>query len=522
MADPTKRQTATTPPSTSTPASSHMLPGDGKVLTDGQGRRWSLRADSRVLLEGQPHSDPSGNPSQGVAAVGCGDLFAVKGRSGIWWTLEASGFFSNAGMVDPCVRAPRSPSPAPPAPPTPPPSTQQPLTPSPTPSRPQTSATWMEMVVQQHPRVFPIFRNPDATDSAKPQASDYVPNRAWSAPVRVAPREYRFHGGAHTDYPGNDVDRVVLDLVQMKVTVTQLRRPKVPPASNSMYGAGGGPPIDLGDGTFEPTTIHGWGRQSYVPGVGYVFFNNNMVGGRSRFVLNRYNEDTNRFEALPTVAAPAGRPIGSQLLEWDDTTHSLPILWGDEHGTSHVHEYKPAQGIIYVRSISTNLVGFGDQSGGISRVYLGSGTHLLYRPSTSNLPGREARLLHYNHVTGAIAPVSIPDYAVGRSLSLAVDRASGVVYAGFKAVDRPRDGSATLGIMRCEIGTLGRWTRLEFANAPTWGNVGNADGDPDGALQRQPLWVEDGHLVLIDFISKQWVNDYWMKTRFFAVPLKSG
>jgi hypothetical protein len=355
--------------------------------------------------------------------------------------------------------------------------------------------------------------------------ADYVPNRAWSAPVRVAPGDYRFHGGGHTDYPGNDVDRVVLDLAQMKVMVSQMRRPKVPVASDPMYAAGGGNPIDLGGGTFEPGTIHGWARQAYVPRVGYVFFNNNMVGGVQRYVLNRFNDATGKFEALSTglEAAQTDHRVGDQLLEWDDVSQSLPILWGDEHGTTHVHQYKPGQGITYVRSIGDNLVGFGSQSGGISRVYLGGGKHLIWRSYVWQT-AHGGRLILYDHATGAISEIPVPSYVPSnvsgsREVSLAVDRTNGMVYAGFKAVDRPQGANASLGIMRCPITELGNWTRQEFSGAPPWGLVKGSDEDKDGALQRQPLWVEAGHLVLIDFMSRRWVNDYWQRTRFLALPL---
>jgi hypothetical protein len=351
-------------------------------------------------------------------------------------------------------------------------------------------------------------------------AVDYVPNRAWSAPVRCAPGEYRFHGGAHTDYPGNDVDKVVLDLAAKTVTVTQMRRPRVPVATDPMYGAGGGNPIPLSDGTFEPTTIHGWGRQSYIPGVGYIFVNNNMVGGVSKYVMNRYDEATGTFVVLEGAAVSTGHSVGDQLLEWDQEAGVLPILHGNGHPICEVHEYKPGVGLRWVRTIAQDLVGHGAQGGGVSRVYLGAHKHLIYRPY-SWYAGQFGRLFTYDHASGAVADVPVPDYvkvAGGGDLSLAVDRAAGMVYAGFKATDRPQGIAASLGIMRAPISTL-IWERWEIAGAPTWGALVGNDSNTDGALQRQPLWVEAGHLVLIDFISKEWVNDYWMRTRVLAVPL---
>jgi hypothetical protein len=258
-----------------------------------------------------------------------------------------------------------------------------------------------------------------------------------------------------------------------------------------------------------------------VPRVGYVFFNNNMVGGVKRYVLNRFNDATGKFEALSTglEGAQTGQRVGDQLLEWDEASQSLPILWGDENGTTIVHQYKPGQGITYVRAIRDNLVAFGSQSGGISRVFLGAGRHLIWRSSEVQNAGRPARLIQYDHGTGFTAEVPVPSYAAGRELSLAVDRSNGMVYAGFRAVDRPQGANASFGIMRCPINDLGNWTRLEFSGAPPWG-VLKDDADPkDGALQRQPLWVEAGHLVVIDFLPGEWVTEHWQRTRFFAVPL---
>jgi hypothetical protein len=73
--------------------------------------------------------------------------------------------------------------------------------------------------------------------------------------------------------------------------------------------------------------------------------------------------------------------------------------------------------------------------------------------------------------------------------------------------------------MRCPINDLGNWTRLEFSGAPTGGLEG-LRGPKDGAIQRQPLWVEAGYLVLFDFLPGQWVTEHWQRTRIYAVPLR--
>jgi hypothetical protein len=122
----------------------------------------------------------------------------------------------------------------------------------------------------------------------------------------------------------------------------------------------------------------------------YVFFNNNMVGGVQRYVLNRFNEATGKFEALSTglEGAQTGQRVGDQLLEWDEASQSLPILWGMRTAPPSSTSTSPARGSPTSGRSATTSWAFGSQSGGISRVHLGEGRHLIWRSSEVQNAGR--------------------------------------------------------------------------------------------------------------------------------------
>lgn len=135
--------------------------------------------------------------------------------------------------------------------------------------------------VLEHPevsdRLLPFFRDPAATNaltSSNRKASADPKPRYWSAPVFAARgnrAQILYFGGGHSDYPGNDVE--VYD--RSTRAWTQLGHPRVPAANDPMYGSGGSNNVfvcqkdqkDCKAGEWQPYTIHGYGRQSYDPGL---------------------------------------------------------------------------------------------------------------------------------------------------------------------------------------------------------------------------------------------------------------
>ena len=100
---------------------------------------------------------------------------------------------------------------------------------------------WQQLTVAPHSRKVlgggvpnsPVFdpSNAIATDAMVPQSVSAIPIKSFSSWCSGEPGIMYYVGGLHSDYKGNEIDRIDLrNLVGTQVTTTINHQPVVPPA----------------------------------------------------------------------------------------------------------------------------------------------------------------------------------------------------------------------------------------------------------------------------------------------------
>lgn len=116
-------------------------------------------------------------------------------------------------------------------------------------------------------------------DARAPTMVQAIPYRSFCRPVMGEPGVLYYFGALHSNYPGNEIDRIDLrDLASTVVTTTISHQPRVPPQGpDSGYASGSGAYVyamygaPLADPSlWQPYAHHTWTQNSWHPTWGYV------------------------------------------------------------------------------------------------------------------------------------------------------------------------------------------------------------------------------------------------------------
>ncbi len=167
----------------------------------------------------------------------------------------------------------------------PPPKPPKPLLPLP----PVAVGQWQQLTVAPHLRKLISSSGSNSSgpldpsyalivEAITPTLVSGIPARANSRPVMGEPGVLYFHGGLHSNYPGNEIDRIVLPTGASTQIVTSIsHQPNVPPGGvDSGYGSGSSNYVyrqfgtPLADRTsWQPYSQHTWCKNFYHPDWGY-------------------------------------------------------------------------------------------------------------------------------------------------------------------------------------------------------------------------------------------------------------
>lgn len=198
-----------------------------------------------------------------------------------------------AEVVDP---PPAPPEPAPPPAPAP---TTAPTPPTPAPAPdPSGLPMWQKLAFQ------PVLRRPVkngggpgsgsynplpalTTEAAVPVASANIPFKGFCRALMGEPGVLYYTGGMHSDYAGNEIDRIDLrDLTSNSLTNSINHQPNQPPhGPGSGYSTGSSAYVyraydtGLADGAdWQPYAHHTWCENAWHPALGFLLFNAYAVG----------------------------------------------------------------------------------------------------------------------------------------------------------------------------------------------------------------------------------------------------
>jgi hypothetical protein len=348
------------------------------------------------------------------------------------------------------------------------------------PTSPGPAGEWRVVPVNAHARVRPVYKNPAATDAALPVTGTVVFTRAFSHAVMGRDGLLYYHGGAHSDYPGNEVD--VFDTGTQKWRAP--KRPHVPPATDAMYAGGGTYSVwgDIRTSTWEPYSIHGYGRQSWLPGLGYAaLIGITLADGTKAIALCTWNGTAWQYHGLPL---PSNVTSQFNLSEYDDKLNGLLSMGGDGSSTT-ICEFSLATRTWKLRHRLAGNQFYGQMgTGGQHIVYLENGKHLILRMPSSGGPLPPA-LFVYDGI--GMKNIPIPD---GHVEDIGI---SGRLYA---AVDRVK---RRVFFAHPVAGNLRLWVAF-FDNLSEWSAMGTTPAVPwtaSGGQDRAPLHYFGGSLYLI-------------------------
>ncbi len=248
-------------------------------------------------LQGSASAADIGAPLLGVFSVGADGTASLtvptvadmltEGDETLQVVIDLPGVTAGAtATIRDTSLSPPPPPPPPPAPPPPPP----PPAPPPPPSGAWQAMTLPVVMRRQIGNVCNLASGAVfdpapalAVDALPPVASAVLPFRAFSRAVMGEPGVLYYTGGLHSDYAGNEIDRIDLrDLSSLEASVTINHQPVAPPGgpvSGYASGSGGyvykqyGSPLESPATQWQPYSAHNWTFNAWHPVYGYVGLN---------------------------------------------------------------------------------------------------------------------------------------------------------------------------------------------------------------------------------------------------------
>lgn len=459
----------------------------------------------------------------------------------------ASAWLSACGGGSPATAETTSLEP-PPAPPPPPPPVQPP--PAPPAGPPVQAGAWRQLSVGGHSRKVingsggssPTFRTAFAekVDALVPQTVRAVPYRSFCRTVAGEPGIVYYNGSLHSNYPGNEIDRIDLrNLASASVQVAINHQPRVPPEGpESGYGSGSGAyvyamygtPLD-DPGQWQPYAHHTWTKNGWHPTWGwfsqitYATGNGTTLGRNPAGTGSRYQQ-CNGAQGLVTYDWTEARyhvrvtqaPGRSGASDWNPHRFSLVFLETD--GASRVSVKEVVDTETTARELFTfdsaalsgNTWGFAASTGGngILVKWLEASKYLCLRMDFNRFSGdahafdsyHTLFLMNLEDSARKVRRLQVPAWALegttvapDGNVTFCVDRNSRRI---FWLVYKADSSAGARQFVRFYVSTFDApevWSEVKTSGLPQIVNT-----SVQGAWlasNREPMWFYNGHLFLI-------------------------
>lgn len=273
-------------------------------------------------------------------------------------------------------------------------------------------------------------------DAREPTTVQAIPYRSFCRPVQGEPGILYYFGSLHSNYPGNEIDRIDLtNLASTVITTTISHQPRVPPQGvESGYGSGSGQYVyrqygaPLADGSdWQPYAHHTWTKNSWHPTWGFVSqgvyaladgatTGANPAGSGSGYQQSSmtqglwgYDFAVGKFKVrMPTATGPnfaAQGPGISGMSDWNQHRSSLVGLanyGGYTYVTECIGTNATKTDLFNINSatVSGNTWGFYDHTSGNGMLckWLEGSRHLVVRADGNKAPGDPVSFKAYNTI----------------------------------------------------------------------------------------------------------------------------
>lgn len=438
-------------------------------------------------------------------------------------------------------------------PPPPPPSEPPPPPPPPPPPAPPppvvAGGTWKALTVAPHARkvIGESFATGSAFDATVAQRIDAratssvsaIPWRSFCRPVMGEPGVLYYTGSLHSNYPGNEIDRIDLrNLASTQVKTTLNHQPRVPPQGTaSGYASGQGSYVYAMYGTpladpshWQPYAHHTWTKNGWHPGWGW-FSQTTYAQGEGRTVGaspggggSQYQQ-ASRTDGLVTYLWSDGKyrvrttaPVGrSGASDWNQHRMSLLFLETDNASIVTVSELVAENGTptklftFDSSKLSGNTWGFAalTSGNGILVKWLEGSRYLCLRADSNRAPqdpvafGTYHTLFLLNLVDPdakarrldppAAALTGVVPNADG-NMTFCVDRHSRRVFWLVFEGDTSANATQTLRLYTSRFDDLMAWTEIRASGLPAI--VNKSFQASWFASKREAMWFYNGYLFL--------------------------
>jgi hypothetical protein len=477
-----------------------------------------------------------------IAAVGSMSVTVLAG---------CGGGGPNSTAESPPVGGGTPPPPPPPAPgPGPVPEPPPPVPPPPT----TQGGTWQALTVAAHARkvIGESFatgstfdpRVAELIDARAESTVSAIPYRSFCRPVMGEPGILYYNGSLHSNYPGNEIDRIDLrNLLSNEVTTTINHQPRVPPQGvDSGYGSGSGAYVyaQYGSGLgaanrWQPYAHHTWTKNGWHPTWGWfsqvvyardegATLGPNPLGAGSNYAqassvagVVSYDFSASSSESRYRVRLPTA-PGTSGASDWNQHRMSVLFLETDNGSIVTVKEVTadlPSPATLFTfdsSALSGNTWGFfpGTSGNGILVKWLEASKYLCLRVDSNRFPGDAigfdtyhtvfllnltdpvARVRRLRPPAGALEGISV---SADGNLTFCVDRNSRRVYWMVYKADPGPNAEQFARFYRASFDDLEGWTQILTEGFPAIRNTTFQAGWI--ASKRETMWFYNGYLFLI-------------------------
>lgn len=423
---------------------------------------------------------------------------------------------------------------------------------------PVAGGTWQRLSVAPHSRRV-ISESPATgttfdpslaitVDARAPTAVSAIPWRSFCRPVMGEPGILYYNGSQHSNYPGNEIDRIDLrDLGSTTITTTISHQPRIAPQGpDSGYGSGSGAYLYSMYGTpladtslWQPYAHHTWTKNgwhptwgwfsqiTYAEGDGATVGPNPAGAGTAYQVSNgyqglvSYNFSEGKFHArVPAAQGPNFQMQGpgiSGMADWNQHRMSLLALasYGGYTYLSEVVNNDSSRTDLFnfdQAAASGNTWGWADATSGNGLLvkHLEGSRYLLLRADFNKYSGDPIALqsfttiLHINLAasTNKVARITPPAAAVSGitpvgdgNIVFCVDKQSRRVFWLVFEANPLANATQFVRIYVSYFDSLETWTEINTTGLPT---ITNTTYQASWlASKREPMWFYNGHLFII-------------------------
>lgn len=202
-------------------------------------------------------------------------------------------------------------------------------------------------------------------DGITPTSTAVVPYRAFGRAVMGEPGVMYYHGGLHSNYPGNEMDRIdARDLTATAVGNSINHQARVPPQGQfDGYDSGSTAYVYKQYGTaladpaeWQPYTYHGWCFDTYRPGDGFLFYTNYAVGDGTALGANPNGEGSDYQQSSQLTYTTPGDVRARGMVRYYRGSKYEKVADGPEGSVGGMSDYNAfRQSIISVSCNGTSM-----------------------------------------------------------------------------------------------------------------------------------------------------------------------